>query len=377
METILACGQNWFHQLDDSPSTFITHFKPLSNLPISGSSTVRVLHAGWSSSVFAVDGLNSKVPLKVCRGKVPLPDVSHNGPISSITPESHRFRRSQSMSLQCIDCGLAGDNSTSANLFQAALQGAFGQSDLPADIDSDHVFHMACTAANRVAILTHQSHGRLIVLEYEVGVSVGNGSSCSTTFQKVLATEVQGEKAYLYSGNTFFLLGVNNSQVYSWGDARFRKCLGRDISSAAADKLGPVPLPFTPKKFSVGGYVAAALSQGGRLIIWGQPRPGHETAGLPGVEGDAEDFADVSMPGNALVEDFDIGNDHLAVLTRDGRVFTAGAGECGQLGIGAQLDWQQSLVEVSELSTKRIREVRCGYASTFAISKLEQCAEQF
>lgn len=322
---------------------------------------VDVRHAGWCSCVFAVQEPNATAPRLVPYGSAPLMHTQQNGPISSIVPESHRFRLTAS-SLQCIDCGLAGDNSASSNLFHATMHAAIDQSHLTAGVDQ--VFHLACTAGNRVAILTQRLPSSWTLLEYEVQVPVANGHS--STFTRKLSRQIQGQEARLYAGNTFFLLRVNGSRVYSWGDARFRKCLGRDVSHIAADDVGPVSLPFPLVKLAVGGFFTAALSSDGKLVVWGQSRPGHSDGGLPGTD-EGMDFSTVAVPGHIAVVDFDVGNGHLIVLTRDRRVFTAGAGECGQLGIGEAIEWRQHLTEVLNISNKRVRKVRCGYASTFAL----------
>lgn len=82
-------------------------------------------------------------------------------------------------------------------------------------------------------------------------------------------------------------------------------------------------------KIAAGGYVLAALTQGGDLYCWG---------GRPGQTPLFEDLSNVPIPVDlgvdADIKDVALGERHIIVLTTDGRVMVRGCSKNGQLGLG-------------------------------------------
>lgn len=82
-------------------------------------------------------------------------------------------------------------------------------------------------------------------------------------------------------------------------------------------------------KIAAGGYVLAALTEGGDLYCWG---------GRPGQTPLFEDLSNMPIPVDlgvdADVKDVALGERHIIVLTTDGKVMVRGHNKNGQLGLG-------------------------------------------
>lgn len=153
------------------------------------------------------------------------------------------------------------------------------------------------------------------------------------------------------ANQTSFTALSSTGDVWTWGDSRCCACLGREIQddrqyitlfpfqkyrSNLSYSPAQVPclvedlrhLPTGPiKKISSGGHVSAALTVGNDLYIWGGK------LGQPDILSDlTSDPTPVDIEGFDIV-DVAIGFDHIIALTLEGRLYTVGFGDCGQLGI--------------------------------------------
>ena len=153
--------------------------------------------------------------------------------------------------------------------------------------------------------------------------------------------------------------------------------------------------------------MSAAISQDGELYVWGvgvlqEPAAGLHNDGkergqffafLSGRKSEKEEaeqdsdeedefvkVVDVKIEGReARVAHVGIGNAHIVIAAEaDGelagmeerRVFAAGRGECGQLGIGECVRFVGNWREVQELKGRIVREVRCeGWSSWVVVEK--------
>ncbi|CAK7198921.1 hypothetical protein SEUCBS139899_001589 [Sporothrix eucalyptigena] len=116
-------------------------------------------------------------------------------------------------------------------------------------------------------------------------------------------------------------------QVWTWGDARFPECLGRDVAVSPADNPGRVTaledLPTGPiVKLAAGGYVLAALTRGRDLYCWGG-YPGRRPMVLEDLTGEPSPIvvlvtADEGNDKEADIADIGVGDGHMIVLTADG-----------------------------------------------------------
>jgi alpha-tubulin suppressor-like RCC1 family protein len=134
-----------------------------------------------------------------------------------------------------------------------------------------------------------------------------------------------------------FLLTPDGS-VYSWGLSVFPQPAKKESAPGIPEKLN---LPYAIIKISCGTNHVAALTKDGKVITWGMNsnevlgrRPelgegktkGRLEAGLGEVEG---------LP---RVKDVGCGSKHTLVLTEEGRVWSWGSNEEGQLGAGERED---------------------------------------
>ncbi|KAI9820697.1 MAG: hypothetical protein M1827_005066 [Pycnora praestabilis] len=187
----------------------------------------------------------------------------------------------------------------------------------------------------------------------------------------------------LVSNETAFTVLTSSGEVYTWGDARHNH-LGRTITSdtpaskpCPVDFLGGIPI----KKVASGGWMSAALSCDNDLYLWGgRPGESHRIKDLPlqsrHADGDEEEeplVALANIDGGVDVTDVAIGSGHVLVLCADGRLFAAGRGENGQLGVGVKdfaEDWVQIPFGWSE--SVKLLKVYCGPYNSFVLGRVSR-----
>lgn len=160
------------------------------------------------------------------------------------------------------------------------------------------------------------------------------GNDKQTTPQ--LMSELQGKRiTSIASGdNTSYAL-TDSGHVFTWGDARINQ-----RSSSRGDRkltgLLPFPIPCS-KKFSAifaGGYHIFMLAHDGSL--WAMGLNNHSQLGTGGDEIASLPKPVKGLPNHLQIKMVACGQHHSALLSEDGRVFTWGRGEYGQLGHGAK-----------------------------------------
>ncbi|RDW62775.1 hypothetical protein BP5796_11077 [Coleophoma crateriformis] len=171
----------------------------------------------------------------------------------------------------------------------------------------------------------------------------------------------------LVANQTSFTALTSNGEVWTWGDARYEACLGREVcdeSPPAKPHLVEdlLDLPSGPiVKISSGGYATAAVTEAHDLYVWGG-RTGQSklVEGLSGqpipIDLDGRDFLDVA-----------VGNDHMVALTTDHELFVVGAGGNGQLGtyLDKLEDWKE--VKLNLGHGRRMTGIYAGYKTTFVL----------
>ncbi|XP_015433074.1 PREDICTED: regulator of chromosome condensation-like isoform X2 [Dufourea novaeangliae] len=106
--------------------------------------------------------------------------------------------------------------------------------------------------------------------------------------------------------------------------------LGRDTSADGSEtKPGSVTLPGKVIQVTAGDSHSAALIEDGRAFAWGSFRDSHGTMGLT-LKGN-ERFPIEILPNIKIVK-IASGADHLVLLSENGKIYTCGCGEQGQLG---------------------------------------------
>lgn len=115
-------------------------------------------------------------------------------------------------------------------------------------------------------------------------------------------------------------------------------------------------------KIFCGRSHALALTSGGDVLSWGTSELGQRGHG---VEGEGQDLW-LPAPIDALCQQgivqLDCGLDHCLALAKDGRIWSWGYGEDGQLGHGAAEDvaTRPKLLESNQLQDKKLVDVACG-----------------
>lgn len=131
------------------------------------------------------------------------------------------------------------------------------------------------------------------------------------------------------AGGMHSLYLTDKGEVFSFG-CNDEGALGRDTSEEGSEcQIVKVDLSGSVVRISTGDSHSACLIDDGRVLAWGSFRDSHGNMGLT-LEGNKRFPVEV-VPGTKFV-DIASGADHLAMLTTDGRVFTVGCAEQGQLG---------------------------------------------
>ncbi|XP_013116420.2 regulator of chromosome condensation [Stomoxys calcitrans] len=131
------------------------------------------------------------------------------------------------------------------------------------------------------------------------------------------------------AGGMHNLVLTHDGRVFSFG-CNDEGALGRDSSEEGSEfEPSLVKLPGKVLKITAGDSHSACLLEDGRVFAWGSFRDSHGNMGLT-LEGNKR------TPINVLPDltccDIASGADHLAILTCQGKVYTVGCAEQGQLG---------------------------------------------
>ncbi|XP_037385436.1 E3 ISG15--protein ligase HERC5 isoform X1 [Talpa occidentalis] len=152
-------------------------------------------------------------------------------------------------------------------------------------------------------------------------------------------------------------------ELFAWGQNLHGQLgVGRTLVSIpvpqVVEQLSGVPLV----QISAGEAHSMALSMSGNVYSWGRNNFGQ--LGLDHT--DSKDSPSLIEPlDNQKVEFVACGGSHTALLTKDGLVFTFGAGKFGQLGHNStQNELKPRLV--TELAGSRVTQIACGRWHTLA-----------
>ncbi|XP_055497679.1 probable E3 ubiquitin-protein ligase HERC3 isoform X2 [Leucoraja erinacea] len=165
-------------------------------------------------------------------------------------------------------------------------------------------------------------------------------------------------------GNNHSLALSKDGQVFAWGQNTF--------GQLGLGTRGPLPCdPQTVKSFSgvpvaqitAGGEHSFALTVSGTVFAWG--RNNHGQLGL-------DDTEDTLTPKHVQILSckstifISCGEEHTAVLTKDGFVLTFGAGAHGQLGHNSTRDEIKPRL-VGGLFGRKVSQIACGSYHTLAL----------
>ncbi|XP_067862971.1 regulator of chromosome condensation [Heptranchias perlo] len=248
----------------------------------------------------------------------------------------------------------------------------------------DHVERQQNEEGKKIKI-SHSSHGNApgIVLtlgQGDVG-QLGLGENVMERKKPAFVKLLPEKIVQVEAGGMHTVCLSATGCIYTCG-CNDEGALGRDTSQEGSDMV-PVRITLNEHvvQVSAGDSHTAALTDVGQVYIWGSFRDNNGVIGL--LEPMKTSSLPKQVPLDVPIIKIASGNDHLALLSLDGDIFTSGCGEQGQLGRVAEcftnrggrrglerLLIPRSLRFKAKGSGKvKFRDVFCGAYCTFAISK--------
>lgn len=365
--TLLAAGFNAFGQLSDHRLDDIRAAYP--TLTLHNHVEIRVLFAGWSSTVLVVGGkrlvglghqaFDYELDAELARGlKGGFGD--HDGMIGCLDDDGRLYllREREGIRDGVLECLSEGESAT-------------------------RISHVALAGNGRLAIVLREpseASQDYEFVEFEqcsYFVRWMDNSSNTQMQKEAQRFRLPSRPLDLIANTATFLLRTDSGEVYSWGDARHQS-LGRSINdegSIAADKPGLVDAlgGLRIRKIACGGWICAALSEDGALYIWGVGSPGGDLTIKPLREVGAGEVALVELAevdGEVVdVVDVAVGDNHLVAIDERHRLWVVGSNSNGQLALDSQKvfidDW--TLVQSPEETT--FHSVTCGPKCTLVLAQ--------
>uniref|UniRef100_A0A8C0K1R4 HECT-type E3 ubiquitin transferase n=1 Tax=Canis lupus dingo TaxID=286419 RepID=A0A8C0K1R4_CANLU len=217
-----------------------------------------------------------------------------------------------------------------------------------------HIVHVACGESHSLAL---SDRGQL----FSWGAGSDGQLGLMTTEDSVESEFSDVSFINTISCCCFVRLCVGS--FFTWGkNSHGQLGLGKEYPSQASPQrvrsLEGIPLA----QVAAGGAHSFALSLSGAVFGWGMNNAGQ--LGLSDEE-DRESPCHVKLLRTQKVVYISCGEEHTAVLTKSGGVFTFGAGSCGQLGHDSMND-EVNPRRVLELMGSEVTQIACGRQHTLA-----------
>uniref|UniRef100_A0A2K6FMP5 HECT-type E3 ubiquitin transferase n=1 Tax=Propithecus coquereli TaxID=379532 RepID=A0A2K6FMP5_PROCO len=218
-----------------------------------------------------------------------------------------------------------------------------------------HIIHVACGESHSLAL---SDRGQL----FSWGAGSDGQLGLMTTEDSVAVPRIQ-MSIVLYTISCWYPILISDGQFFTWGkNSHGQLGLGKEFPSQASPQrvrsLEGIPLA----QVAAGGAHSFALSLSGAVFGWGMNNAGQ--LGLSD-EKDRESPCHVKLLRTQKVVYISCGEEHTAVLTKSGGVFTFGAGSCGQLGHDSMND-EVNPRRVLELMGSEVTQIACGRQHTLA-----------
>ncbi|XP_003467518.1 probable E3 ubiquitin-protein ligase HERC3 isoform X2 [Cavia porcellus] len=224
-----------------------------------------------------------------------------------------------------------------------------------------HIIHVACGESHSLAL---SDQGQL----FSWGAGSDGQLGLMTTEDSVAVPRLiqklnQQTILQVSCGNWHCLALATDGQFFTWGkNSHGQLGLGKEFPSQTSPQrvrsLEGIPLA----QVAAGGAHSFALSLSGAVFGWGMNNAGQ--LGLSD-EKDRESPCHVKLLRTQKVVYISCGEEHTAVLTKSGGVFTFGAGSCGQLGHDSMND-EVNPRRVLELMGSEVTQIACGRQHTLA-----------
>lgn len=362
-----ASGFNAFQQLCSSSEGDVWEFKPIApELASEDTNDIELFYSGWSSTVFKHSTRIHSLGFQ----KFTV-EIDENSKL--ISP----FGNDQLGLIGCLD------SQGRVLLFQSSKVENKSTLAPASDAEAPPLSHLAIAGNGRVAVTFKQApNARLThIAEFTSFDAFSKWHADPSDADNYPAAHhmIPGRPKQLLANGANFILLMEDSEVYSWGDPRFRT-LARPIAgpdATPADKPGQVEALGGLKIASIqcgpgAGWLASALSEDGALYLWG--------ASMPGEDGVVQCLHEAG-PGEVVLVDIQpedntepvdvisasIGRNHAAVISSDGQLFVIGDNSNGQLGLGQNKPFVEEWTQVPNLLG--IQRVMAGPKATFAFLK--------
>ncbi|CAI5667999.1 unnamed protein product [Oreochromis niloticus] len=162
---------------------------------------------------------------------------------------------------------------------------------------------------------------------------------------------------------------TKDGQLYTWGqDCRGQLGLGTRESVCRSPQHVPSLSAIPLIQVAAGGDQSFALSVSGGVFSWGRNDCGQ--LGL-GDTKDRHTPAPVQCLNMKKAQRISCGQDHTAILTKHGAVFTFGSGQHGQLGHNSLRNELRPRL-VAELWGAKVTKITCGRNHTLALTESKQ-----
>jgi RCC1 and BTB domain-containing protein len=197
----------------------------------------------------------------------------------------------------------------------------------------------------------------------------GSESGCSTPRKVEGLSDVHVGSVACGSRHTVAV--TSNGAIYSWGDkengvAGHASTEGHQYTPKVVDKL----LNKNVVQLSACGFHTGCITDEKQVYIWGEGKFGRLGLG-----------SERNCHSPRLIEDFTgtnakqiaCGGFHTAVVTDDGKVYTFGGGEHGQLGHGDKFNRVVPTL-VQALENEHISQITCGWSHTVVLTPRGVCS---
>uniref|UniRef100_UPI00398E34D3 probable E3 ubiquitin-protein ligase HERC4 n=1 Tax=Pristiophorus japonicus TaxID=55135 RepID=UPI00398E34D3 len=226
----------------------------------------------------------------------------------------------------------------------------------------EHKIHAVDSGTSHILFVSEA--GNVFLSEFQKNKRGANTKLFKTAEPQLLRDFAEICVIQVACGNNHSLALCKDGQVFAWGqNSRGQLGVGKAGRSVPTPRgvtsLAGVPLA----QIAAGGSHSFALSVSGAVFAWGSND--HGQLGLNDMENRYHPTEVKLLDGKKMVY-ISCGGQHTATLTKDGLVFTFGAGRYGQLGHNTTTDeLKPQLVE--EFVGSKVTQIACGSYHTLVL----------
>ncbi|XP_073701545.1 uncharacterized protein rpgra [Garra rufa] len=244
----------------------------------------------------------------------------------------------------------------------------FGKSKIANNVPSrlwlknDTPVHISCGQSHS-AFVTEQ--GRLFVFGNNNRGQLGLQTKGPVN-KPVCVKVLKGERAqFVACGNDHTLVSTSQGDIFAvGGNSDGQLGLGHCNDSISFQRLHPF-CDYAPiKLLSAGGHTSAALTEDGRLFLWGD-----NSVGQLGLGNESHALLPKELKLGQCIQWVSCGYRHSALVTDNGDVFTFGESADGRLGLSAHQLANSHPQRVESLNG--VLQVACGGKHTLALTEDE------